>query len=103
MKKLKISPDAEMEFREASEFYRSISPLLKSKFIEKYKSTIKYISMYSEGSPLLEPGIRHHVMDIFPFSVVYIIREDFIYIIAVTHHSRHPDYWKDRIKDIPEK
>ena len=102
MKKVKISPDAEKEFREASFFYSNISKTLKSRFIEKFKSVKYYISMYPEGSPLIEEGIRHHVFDIFPFSVVYIVREEYIYIVAVAHHSQHPDYWKDRMKEVPK-
>lgn len=32
----------------------------------------------------------------FPYKVVYRIREHDIYVAAIAHTSRHPDYWKDR-------
>jgi plasmid stabilization system protein ParE len=32
----------------------------------------------------------------FPYKVVYRVRRDDIYIIAIAHTSRRPEYWKDR-------
>jgi plasmid stabilization system protein ParE len=32
----------------------------------------------------------------FPYSIVYRIRDDDIYVVAVAHTSRRPGYWKDR-------
>jgi plasmid stabilization system protein ParE len=32
----------------------------------------------------------------FPYNVVYRIRELDIYVVAVAHSSRRPDYWKNR-------
>jgi hypothetical protein len=32
----------------------------------------------------------------FPYNVVYRIRDDDIYVVAVAHTSRRPNYWKDR-------
>jgi hypothetical protein len=32
----------------------------------------------------------------FPYSVVYRVHRDDIYVIAVAHSSRRPDYWRHR-------
>jgi toxin ParE1/3/4 len=32
----------------------------------------------------------------FPYKIVYRIRDDDIYVVAVAHTSRRPGYWKDR-------
>jgi plasmid stabilization system protein ParE len=33
----------------------------------------------------------------FPYKVVYRVREDDIYVVAIAHTSRRPGYWKDRV------
>jgi hypothetical protein len=30
------------------------------------------------------------------------LHDDIVYIVAVAHQSRHPGYWKDRLKDSSE-
>ncbi len=35
----------------------------------------------------------------FPYAIIYRIRARDIYVIAVMHEKRHPDYWKHRIED----
>ena len=33
----------------------------------------------------------------FPYRVVYRIREHDLYVVAIAHTSRRPDYWKHRV------
>lgn len=33
----------------------------------------------------------------FPYGIVYKVHNDEVYIIAVAHDKRHPDYWHSRI------
>ena len=33
----------------------------------------------------------------FPYNVVYLLDPDAVFIIAVAHQSRHPDYWLRRL------
>jgi hypothetical protein len=35
----------------------------------------------------------------FPFSVYYRVLPDDLQILAVKHDKRHPDYWRDRLKE----
>jgi len=44
---------------------------------------------------------RRYLRD-FPYTLIYKPKEDAVYILAVAHQSRHPDYWKERIKDVPK-
>ena len=32
----------------------------------------------------------------FPYSLIYRLRNDTVRVVAVTHHSRRPDYWVGR-------
>jgi hypothetical protein len=33
----------------------------------------------------------------FPYYIAYFIRGECMFIAAVAHASRHPDYWKNRL------
>ncbi|HKO02845.1 MAG TPA: type II toxin-antitoxin system RelE/ParE family toxin [Thermoanaerobaculia bacterium] len=43
-------------------------------------------------------GARRLSLDGFPYDVVYVLRPDEIYIIAIAHHRRDPNYWLPRIR-----
>ncbi len=38
----------------------------------------------------------------FPYHIIYRLRRDNIFVIALAHDKRHPDYWKTRIADDQE-
>ncbi|MBU1775437.1 MAG: type II toxin-antitoxin system RelE/ParE family toxin, partial [Gammaproteobacteria bacterium] len=48
------------------------------------------------GAPVAD-GFRRVIVRRFPYSVVYRAKGEHIYIIAVAHQRRHPNYWSDRV------
>ena len=46
---------------------------------------------------MIERDIRRCLTKTFPFSVIYSVQGDTIFIIAVAHGSREPGYWKHRV------
>ncbi len=34
--------------------------------------------------------------DSFPFSLVYVVRGEILFVVAVAHQSRRPGYWRGR-------
>ncbi len=34
----------------------------------------------------------------FPYNIVYVIRGDVVFIIAIAHHRRQPGYWRTRLR-----
>lgn len=42
-------------------------------------------------------SIRRRKVDVFPYRVVYFVRDDELLIVAFAHQSRRPGYWKQRI------
>jgi len=43
-----------------------------------------------------ETGIRKFVLRRFPFTIFFTEFHKNIWIAAVAHHKRHPDFWKNR-------
>jgi len=49
--------------------------------------------------PNIDEYLQHFVLRKFPFSVVYAVEADLVYIVAIAHGSREPEYWRFRIQD----
>jgi len=47
---------------------------------------------------MIEPDIRRCLVKKFPFSVIYSVQGDVVYVIAIAHGSREPGYWKHRLE-----
>jgi toxin ParE1/3/4 len=48
------------------------------------------------GATYKVTGLRRYVIQRFPFLVFYAEFESFIWVVAITHGKRKPDYWKNR-------
>ena len=45
-----------------------------------------------------DPPARRHFSDVFPYAVIYLEREDYLWMVALMHMKREPGYWKERLK-----
>jgi toxin ParE1/3/4 len=41
-------------------------------------------------------GLRRYVIQRFPYIIFYADLEEFIWIVAIAHGKRRPDYWRRR-------
>jgi len=89
-------PEAESEFHEAINYYEDRERGLGYDFSIEVLATIRNIVTYPTAWPVIEEGVRRCLVNRFPFGVIYSIEKDDIFILAVMHLRRHPDYWKNR-------
>lgn len=90
---------ANLELDDASEYYEFEVPGLGVRFKEEVKRGIRRICEYP-GTWAIEKGdVRRYLLHMFPYKILYSIEKDYIYIIAIAHCHRRPDYWIDRILD----
>lgn len=68
---------------------------------ERFKSEVKAAVLRIARYPLawsVERGdVRKCLLHKFPYKLRYSIESDHIFIIAVAHQHRRPDYWIDRL------
>ena len=85
------------DLEEATKFYFEEDPSVEFRFAECVDNAIEQVTRRPSSWPVIEGAVRRFVVEIFPYSLLYSIEEDFVLIIAVAHQSRHPEYWKDRL------
>jgi toxin ParE1/3/4 len=92
-------PEAELELFEAAARYEAEVPELGSRFGDEVERVINVLLECPELGARVDENLRHFVLRKFPFSVVYAVAGQLIYIVAIAHSSREPQYWRSRTKD----
>lgn len=89
-------PEAEKEFRAAIEYYEDREVGLGYDFSVEVFTAIQNAAALPHAWPVMEEDIHRCLVNRFPYCVLYAVEDAGIFILAVMHLSRHPDYWKDR-------
>lgn len=89
-------PEAEAEFCAAVDYYEQCEVGLSYDFAIEISAAIQNIVNHPKAWPILEEGMRRCLVNRFPYAVIYSIEPENIFILAVMHLHRHPDYWKQR-------
>jgi plasmid stabilization system protein ParE len=92
---------ADAELLEAISYYDARVDGLGDRFLAEVMSATRYIERYPEIAPVIEEGVRAKVLSRFPYTLMYIVDESEIFILAVAHQSRRPAYWADRARPHP--
>ena len=98
--KIEILLEAEQELTEAIAYYEETEPGLGVRVKEEVRAAIQWISHNSEIPRLRPNGYQQVNLKVFRYYVPYFIWNDTIWILAVAHGSRRPEYWSDRKKRI---
>ncbi|MBU1411129.1 type II toxin-antitoxin system RelE/ParE family toxin [Myxococcota bacterium] len=84
---------ARQEMEDAIQFYELELPGLGAQFRQEVREAALRISAYPEGWSKEKGEIRKCLLHRFPYKLLYSIEQDHIFIIAVAHLHRRPDYW----------
>lgn len=97
--KYAFHPEAELELYEAALRYEATVPKLGRRFRDEVERVVQLLLDQPELGACIDKDLRHFVLRKFPFSVVYAIAGEIIYIVAIAHGSREPQYWQGRVHD----
>jgi len=90
-------PDAEKEFLEAIDYYESCQPGLGEDFYSEVNAAIQRILDFPEAWPVLDGDVRRCLTYRFPYGILYSMEKQNIYILAIMHLRRAPNYWISRL------
>lgn len=97
--KIVLVQEAEMEFWASVRFYESQKPGLGLRFKQETARSLAQIAADPTRSPLRRKGYRRVNLSVFPHYIAYAIRSDVVWVVAIGHAHRRPEYWLERIKD----
>jgi toxin ParE1/3/4 len=87
MKQVRFHREAEAELTEAQAWYRSRSEVAAQAFALEIDHAIKSIAETPERSPTGRRGERRFVLSRFPYTVLYRVRADHVFVTAVAHQA----------------
>jgi plasmid stabilization system protein ParE len=96
VKAVRFHEAARAELIEETRHYARISRRLGERLAGEIEKAIRLAAEFPEmGSPY-KHGTRRVFPRRFPFSIVYVVRETELYVIAIAPFRREPGYWRRR-------
>jgi plasmid stabilization system protein ParE len=89
--------EADQEFIESVDYYESREAGLGLRFRNEVAAVVDWILRFPEVPRLRPRGYRRVNLRAFPHYVAYIIRGDTIWVVAIAHGHRRPEFWIERI------
>ena len=92
-----ILGEAEQDFAESIAYYESREPGLGWRFRNEVTEAVKRILRDPELTRLRPKGYRRVNLHAFPHYIAYVIRGETIWIVAIAHGYRRPEFWIHRV------
>ena len=102
MRRVRVSAEASREFQEAADWYEGETPGLGFRLIDAVEHAIELLRedfppQTSGPDDAGHRGAKRLILHRFPFSIITIEQDGEFVVLALAHHSRRPDYWKNRL------
>ena len=95
-----ILQEAEDELNEAIAYNEDLEAGLGQRLKEEARATMLWIQNNPELPRLRPKGYRRVNLKVFPYYVAYFVWGDAIWVLAVAHGRRRPEYWLERKKKV---
>jgi toxin ParE1/3/4 len=92
-------PLATRELFDALDFYQKRAEGLDEALLDIIEAAVSRIRRHPRSGVSILSNIRRVSVATFPYSVVYRIEEERIFILAIAHEKRRPLYWARRARD----
>lgn len=90
--------EAKAEFFDAIAFYESSSKGVGEDFSREVMAAVSQVVAHPEMWPCLRAhAVRRCLLHRFPYALVYSVEPRRVYILAVMHLHRNPNYWRHRV------
>jgi plasmid stabilization system protein ParE len=96
MTKIEFHPEARLDLESARSWYRERSKLAARAFITEVLRALRSIAISPDAWPRTRANERRFVLKRFPYSIIYRTRENEVFVTAIAHHRRLPEYWHER-------
>lgn len=90
-------PDAAQELQNAALYYQHQQAGLGEAFLSEVEKAEYLLQTAPKAWTKLDKNIRRISLQRFPYHLIYTLKPENIIVLAVSHHRRHPDYWRSRV------
>ena len=97
MLNLIFHPDIATEVKTSYDWYQNQAEGLGGDFLRELETACQTIVELPDTWPMFRKHYRRFLLSKFPFPVIYRKKNNSIFVVAVMHNSRKPDYWKNRL------
>ena len=92
----RIVAEAEFELGEAIARYEEIEAGLGIRLKDEARAVISWIETHPAVPRIRPAGYRRVNLKIFRYFVAYTVRGETIWVLAIAHGHRRPEFWKER-------
>jgi len=94
--KLRFHPSIPNDLVNALEYYEGVSRMLSNRFRNSVDQRLDSIAQNPEIFPFDISPIRFAKIGRFPYLIFFVIKPEFISIIAIVHGAADPKKWRNR-------
>lgn len=98
-----VLPEAADEFDDAAAYFEQEQPGLGRRFRDEVDRHIRWIAENAGLPRMRAGGYRRVNLKVFPFFVAYSTLEDTVWVLAIAHGHRKPEYWIRRHQDLGQQ
>ena len=91
-----FSPEARAEFDDGVRYYERQVSGLGRHFRDEVKDAVRRMTHWPMAAPIERGEIRRPLLNRFPYKSLYSVEADHLYVIALAHRHRAPNYWTGR-------
>ena len=92
-----LRPRAEVETREAFEWYERQAPGLGWEFLRSVDASLQSIRRDPNLHPIVWQDVRRALVRRFPYQIFFVLEEKSVVVLAVLHAKRDPKNWPPRV------
>ena len=96
--RVNFHPEAHAEMIAQAQYYDAKSEGLGSDFLAAVEETSQRIDQFPLAGPIDRGSIRKRLVSGFPFTILYEVQPDRVFVAAVMHQHRRPGYWRKRVE-----
>lgn len=96
MRRLRLTPEAELDLDEAHAWYHNQGAGRESRFLRAVDMCLASIQRHPEAHQLVDRRMRRALLRRFPYAVFFEVGKVEIVVYAVFHCARDPRAWRRR-------
>ena len=94
---VRVLTEARLELLAAVEHYEREQKGLGRRLWYELEEHLAWITQHPEVAKLRAGGYRRVNLRVFPYFVAYVLRGDAVWVLALSHVRRRPEYWIARL------